>query len=64
MLIVESGKIRSVGVSNFILRHFQEIPKYSSVVPAATQLEFHPHFTRDDIRNHCKEQGIYFQVDF
>uniref|UniRef100_A0A914BYC8 NADP-dependent oxidoreductase domain-containing protein n=1 Tax=Acrobeloides nanus TaxID=290746 RepID=A0A914BYC8_9BILA len=58
----ESGKIRSIGVSNFVLRHFQEIPKYSSVVPAATQLEYHPHFTRNDIREHCKEQGIYFQA--
>uniref|UniRef100_A0A914DL88 NADP-dependent oxidoreductase domain-containing protein n=1 Tax=Acrobeloides nanus TaxID=290746 RepID=A0A914DL88_9BILA len=58
----DSGKIRSIGVSNFVLRHFQEIPKYSSVVPAATQLEYHPHFTRNDIRKYCKEQGIYFQA--
>ena len=42
--------------------HLQEISKYSSMVPAVNQCEFHPHFRRDEIRRYCKEHNIFFQV--
>lgn len=54
--------MRSIGVSNYEVRHLQEMPAFSQTVPAVNQLEYHPHFRRDDIRKYCKEHGIFFQV--
>ncbi|KAH7718933.1 oxidoreductase [Aphelenchoides avenae] len=56
------GVARSIGVSNYEVRHMEEIPKYSTTVPAANQVEYHPHFRRDDIRAYCEKHGIFFQV--
>ncbi|CAD5221261.1 unnamed protein product [Bursaphelenchus okinawaensis] len=58
----KAGQIRSIGVSNYEVRHLKEIPEYSSTVPAVNQLEYHPHFRRQDIKDYCKEHGIFFQA--
>ncbi|KAK6025044.1 glyoxal reductase family protein [Ostertagia ostertagi] len=56
------GKIRSVGVSNYEIRHIEEIKEYSKMVPCANQVEIHPHFTREELRQYCKKEGIFMQV--
>ncbi|KAH7717027.1 oxidoreductasealdo/keto reductase family protein [Aphelenchoides avenae] len=56
------GLSRSIGVSNYEVRHMAEIPKYSSTVPAVNQVEYHPHFRREDIRAYCDRHGIFFQA--
>ncbi|KAK5970655.1 Aldose reductase B [Trichostrongylus colubriformis] len=56
------GKIRSVGVSNYEIRHIEEIKEYSKMIPCANQIEIHPHFTREDIRQYCKKEGIFVQA--
>uniref|UniRef100_A0A914Z3Z8 NADP-dependent oxidoreductase domain-containing protein n=1 Tax=Panagrolaimus superbus TaxID=310955 RepID=A0A914Z3Z8_9BILA len=53
--------VRSIGVSNFYPRHIEEFKEFSSQVPALNQVEFHPHFTRPEIRAYCKEHNIAFQ---
>uniref|UniRef100_A0AC35U686 Aldo_ket_red domain-containing protein n=1 Tax=Rhabditophanes sp. KR3021 TaxID=114890 RepID=A0AC35U686_9BILA len=58
----KAGLIKSIGVSNYEVRHLREIPSYSDVVPAVNQLEFHPLFTRNDIREYCKQHNIFFQA--
>ncbi|RCN47894.1 hypothetical protein ANCCAN_06088 [Ancylostoma caninum] len=34
------------------------------MMPCANQVEYHPHFTRDELREYCKKEGIFFQVCF
>uniref|UniRef100_A0A914X0G3 NADP-dependent oxidoreductase domain-containing protein n=1 Tax=Plectus sambesii TaxID=2011161 RepID=A0A914X0G3_9BILA len=55
------GKIHSIGVSNYEIRHIEELKKYAKVQPAANQCEFHPHFTRNELREYCKKENIFFQ---
>jgi diketogulonate reductase-like aldo/keto reductase len=38
--------------------------EYTERQPAVNQLEFHPHFRREDVRKYCQEKGIFFQVFF
>lgn len=54
--------IRSVGVSNYEANHIEEIKGYGKMMPAVNQVEFHPHFTRDQLRDYCKKEGIFFQA--
>uniref|UniRef100_A0A7I4YRQ2 Aldo_ket_red domain-containing protein n=1 Tax=Haemonchus contortus TaxID=6289 RepID=A0A7I4YRQ2_HAECO len=58
----EEGKIRSVGVSNYESRHIEEIKNYGKMMPCANQVEYHPHFTRDELKDYCKKEGIFFQA--
>lgn len=49
-------------MSNYEVKHLEEIPNFSTVVPAANQLEYHPHFRRQDIKDYCAKHGIFFQA--
>uniref|UniRef100_A0A914X9N0 NADP-dependent oxidoreductase domain-containing protein n=1 Tax=Plectus sambesii TaxID=2011161 RepID=A0A914X9N0_9BILA len=56
------GKIRSIGISNYEIRHIDELKKYAKIQPAVNQCEFHPHFTRNELREYCKKENIFFQA--
>ncbi|CAD5220144.1 unnamed protein product [Bursaphelenchus okinawaensis] len=55
-------KIRSIGVSNFEIKHLEEMKKYSNVMPAVNQVEFHPHFQRKELHDYCNKEGVFFQA--
>ncbi|GMT23825.1 hypothetical protein PFISCL1PPCAC_15122, partial [Pristionchus fissidentatus] len=58
----EEGKIRSVGVSNYEIQHIEEIKEFGKEMPVANQVEYHPHFTREELKEYCKKEGIFFQA--
>ncbi|KAL3114912.1 hypothetical protein niasHT_011348 [Heterodera trifolii] len=58
---IPKDKVRSIGVSNYEVRHLEEMGHYASIVPSVNQVEFHPHFRRTDIRAYCDKQGVFFQ---
>lgn len=60
---VESGKIRSLGVSNFGPKHIDEMVAYDSKVkPVVNQIECHPFFAQKELRRKCEENGIVVQA--
>uniref|UniRef100_A0A915PIJ1 NADP-dependent oxidoreductase domain-containing protein n=1 Tax=Setaria digitata TaxID=48799 RepID=A0A915PIJ1_9BILA len=58
----DENKIRSVGVSNYEVKHIKEIQSFGRMMPSVNQVEFHPHFTRNELREYCKSMGIFFQA--
>uniref|UniRef100_A0A8R1DEK4 Aldo_ket_red domain-containing protein n=1 Tax=Caenorhabditis japonica TaxID=281687 RepID=A0A8R1DEK4_CAEJA len=56
------GKIRSVGVSSYEIRHLDEIFKENLPTPCCNQVEYHPHFTRDELKKYCSDKPIFFQA--
>lgn len=56
--IAESGKVRSIGVSNFNKHHLDLLATHTNVVPAVNQIELHPHFPQTKLRRVCTERGI------
>ena len=55
----DEGKIKSIGVSNFTVRRFEEqFFEGTDVVPAVDQIEMHPFCYRPDLLAYCKEKGI------
>ncbi|PAV56663.1 hypothetical protein WR25_12421 isoform D [Diploscapter pachys] len=48
----EAGRIRSVGVSNYESYHIDEIKSYGKPMPVANQVEYHPHFTRGQLKKY------------
>lgn len=60
---IEEGEVRAGGVSNFGVKHLQELlhskPK---IIPAVNQIEVHPFNTRTDITSFCREHNIVVEA--
>ena len=54
----EQGLVRSIGVSNFNAEHLQRIVDDSGVTPAVNQVELHPRFQQQSLRDVHAERGI------
>ena len=52
------GRIRSIGVSNFEVEHFERLFAETDVVPAVNQIELHPQFPQAELRAFHAEHGI------
>ncbi|MEV6957864.1 aldo/keto reductase [Streptomyces sp. NPDC051207] len=52
------GRIRAIGVSNFLPEHLERLIGETSVVPAVNQIELHPHLQQRVAREYHAEHGI------
>ena len=57
---VEAGKVRSIGLSNFD-EHLDEILNICKIKPAVLQVECHPYWNQDDLRNKVKSYGTIIE---
>jgi len=55
------GLIRNIGVSNFTVRHLDELLKYAKVKPVVNQVEFHVHLQQKELLQFCIDNGIFLQ---
>ncbi len=60
--IYESGKARAIGVSNFEIRHLEELKKVSDIIPAVNQIECHPLWYRKELIEYCQANHIQVQA--
>ena len=60
--IQQSGRALSIGVSNFEIRHLEELAKISDVVPAVNQIECHPLCYPKELIDYCQSRGIQIQA--
>jgi methylglyoxal/glyoxal reductase len=56
------GKARSIGVSNFTIRHLTELLAETKTVPAVNQVEFHPYLYQRDLLDFCAAEGIVVEA--
>ncbi|TSD10546.1 aldo/keto reductase [Curtobacterium sp. KBS0715] len=56
------GRVRAIGVSNFMPHHLRSLLDQSDVIPALNQVELHPYFTQPDVQRADAEQGILDQA--
>ena len=56
--LVEQGRVRSVGVSNFDVNRLQEAIDASDVPVCNDQVEYHPFRPRRELPDYCREHGI------
>lgn len=59
---VRSGKLKSIGVSNYNLKHLREMEEYATIKPAVHQFELHPAYFPKDIIEYCENHGIFIQT--
>ena len=56
------GKVRAIGVSNFMRRHLDRLLTDISVTPTVNQIELHPYFTQPDVQKADAEHDILTQA--
>ena len=60
--LLEQGKVRAIGVSNFMVDHLTTLLDRASVVPAVNQIEVHPYFQQREVEALGAERGILTQA--
>ena len=54
----DQGRVRSIGVSNFEPEHLRILVDATGIVPAVNQVELHPRFAQEELREVHKQMGI------
>ncbi len=60
--LLADGKVRAIGVSNFMVDHLQRLLDASTVVPAVNQIEVHPYFQQRAVEAFGAEHGVLTQA--
>jgi 2,5-diketo-D-gluconate reductase A len=56
--LLAEGRVSSIGVSNFEIEHLERLLAETDVVPAVNQVELHPEFPQEELREFHAEHGI------
>ncbi|MBW2961704.1 aldo/keto reductase [Mesonia aestuariivivens] len=60
--LVEEGKIRNIGVSNFWPEHLEPLLKAAKIKPVINQIEFHPGYWQPEVAQYCKKHDILVEA--
>ena len=56
--LYDEGRVRAIGVSNFMIRHLEELLERARIVPMVNQIEVHPFFQQREVRAWCLANNI------
>eukprot|EP00123_Amoebidium_parasiticum_P009504 comp19516_c1_seq1/m.22810 comp19516_c1_seq1/g.22810 ORF comp19516_c1_seq1/g.22810 comp19516_c1_seq1/m.22810 type:complete len:304 (-) comp19516_c1_seq1:105-1016(-) len=56
--LVDEGKVRAIGVSNFRISDFETLLPHCRIRPVVNQIEHHPHLLQPDLIDYCRSHQI------
>lgn len=60
--LYKQGRVRAIGVSNFLIHHLDDLLSDAEIVPMVNQVEFHPRVVQQDLLNYCALKNIQFEA--
>jgi 2,5-diketo-D-gluconate reductase A len=60
--LLAEGKVRAIGVANFLPEYLESLLEQAEVLPAVNQIEVHPYFTQTPSREWHSRHGILTQA--
>jgi len=60
--LLKKGRCRAIGVSNFTIRHLEELIEESHIMPSVNQVEFHPFLYQRELLKYCQNRGIQVEA--
>jgi diketogulonate reductase-like aldo/keto reductase len=60
--LLADGKVRAIGVSNFVPEYLERLLAETSVVPAVNQIELHPYYQQKEVQSLHAQHGILTQA--
>ncbi|KAK2541621.1 hypothetical protein Q9966_004165 [Columba livia] len=59
--LYEKGLCRSIGVSNFLISHLEQLKEDCVITPHVNQVEYHPFQRPQELVNYCRSRDIVFE---
>lgn len=53
-----AGQAKSIGVSNYTVRHLEEMKEHANITPAVNQVELHVFLQQPELLAYCRDHGI------
>jgi diketogulonate reductase-like aldo/keto reductase len=60
--LVEAGKLKFIGISNFLPHHIEALLKVCKIKPVVNQFEIHPMYVEHDTIECCRKNNIIVQA--
>lgn len=60
--LYKEGRIRAIGVSNFLRHHLEDLLQSTEVVPMVNQMEFHPFLVQQELLDFCRRKKIQYEA--
>ena len=60
--LYKEGKIRAIGVSNFLPHHLDALLETARIIPAVNQVRLAPGVYQEEVVAYCKEKGILLEA--
>ena len=60
--LLADGRVRAIGVSNFMVDHLDRLLAETNIVPTVNQIEVHPYFQQRAVQDFGKVHGIVSQA--
>lgn len=60
--LYQKGKIKAIGVSNFLMHHLEDFLPECKIVPAVNQVEFHPELIQPELLEYCQKEDIRLEA--
>jgi diketogulonate reductase-like aldo/keto reductase len=56
------GRVRAIGVSNFLKHHLVDLMNSAEIMPMVNQMEFHPYLVQQELINFCRSHKIQYEA--
>lgn len=60
--LYREGRVRAIGVANFMPEHLQDVMEHSDIKPMVNQVEFHPLLTQRRLLGFCRANQIQLEA--
>lgn len=60
--LYNEGKIKAIGVSNFLRHHLDDLLQSSNITPMVNQVEFHPYLVQQELLDFCLSNNIRYEA--
>ncbi len=60
--LYRQGRVRAIGVSNFLVPHLETLRAVAKIGPMVDQVEFHPRLQQPELQAYCGEHGIVVEA--
>ena len=60
--LYKDGKIKAIGVSNFLEHQLKDLMQDAEITPMVDQLEFHPWLVQEDLQEFCAAHNIQYEA--
>ncbi|WP_138294790.1 MULTISPECIES: aldo/keto reductase [unclassified Clostridium] len=60
--LYREGRIRAIGVSNFLPHHLETLRQQTEIMPMVNQIELHPYLWQREAINYCQGHGILVEA--